>query len=412
MSPLVELAEKILANAKKVDAYTNTDKSQPIPAEVQQARVDLLDASHELKKAVVEPESWLNQLYYGYTDIVALRAVYTLKLPHHVPLEGDISYEEVAKASNVNEQALRRLFYYAITINLFTETRPNHVAHSATSRHLVNVPGAFDALGMKLEELVPASQKSIEALQRWPQATEPTETGYNIAHGTDLPFYRALAQQPERARRFGNGMRYFTDRDNCDLSHLVAAFPWQEHDKPDFTVVDVGGGQGGVSMRLASDTKNMHFIVQDLEGTVKHGEEVLPAELKGRVEFMTHDFFSPQKVFADVYFFRWILHNWSDKYCVDILRSLIPALKSGARVLLYEYEREDAPETKLSRKDANYLDMVMLSCWNGAIRTESDWNRLFAATDARLVLKGITRPPGSAMSLIEAVWTAEKVADP
>lgn len=65
MSPLVELAEKILANAKKVDEYANADKSQPVPFEVQQARVELLDASYELKKEVVEPESWLIQVLYG-----------------------------------------------------------------------------------------------------------------------------------------------------------------------------------------------------------------------------------------------------------------------------------------------------------------------------------------------------------
>lgn len=269
-----------------------------------------------------------------------------------MPLEGSVSYEEIGRSVKMDGLVLRRLFRYAIAINYFTEPEPNRVGHSAASRHLVEVPGAFDALGMKVEELVPASLKAVEALQRWPRAEEPGETGYNIAHGTDLPFYRALAQQPERARRFGAGMRYFTERDNCDLSHLVGAFPWQEHDRADFTVVDVGGGQGGVSTRLASETEKMRFVVQDLEGTVQVGRDILAAELKDRVAFMAHDFFSPQPVTADVYFLRWILHNWSDKYCVEILGSLVPALRDGARILLYEYERGDGPEAKLSMKDA------------------------------------------------------------
>jgi hypothetical protein len=55
-----------------------------------------------------------------------------------------------------------------------------------------------------------------------------------------------------------------------------------------------------------------------------------------RVSFMSHDFFTPQTVVADVYLLRWILHNWSDKYCVRILRALIPALKPGARVIVNE----------------------------------------------------------------------------
>ena len=69
MSSLVELAEKILANAKKVDAHVNTDKSQTAPLEIQQARQELLDASHELKKQVVEPDSWLAQVLYGVGSV-------------------------------------------------------------------------------------------------------------------------------------------------------------------------------------------------------------------------------------------------------------------------------------------------------------------------------------------------------
>lgn len=65
MSPLVELAEKILANARKVDGYASEGRSGPVPFDIQQARLELLDASDELRKEVVEPESWLMQLLYG-----------------------------------------------------------------------------------------------------------------------------------------------------------------------------------------------------------------------------------------------------------------------------------------------------------------------------------------------------------
>jgi hypothetical protein len=51
---------------------------------------------------------------------------------------------------------------------------------------------------------------------------------------------------------------------------------------------------------------------------------------------MTHDFLLEDQPVqgGDVYFFRWILHNWSDKYCVKILRGLIPSLKPGAKIVL------------------------------------------------------------------------------
>jgi hypothetical protein len=48
------------------------------------------------------------------------------------------------------------------------------------------------------------------------------------------------------------------------------------------------------------------------------------------------DFFTPQPITADVYYFRSIFHNWADKYCIRILQKLIPALKKGARIIIHE----------------------------------------------------------------------------
>lgn len=61
----------------------------------------------------------------------------------------------------------------------------------------------------------------------------------------------------------------------------------------------------------------------------------MPEDVKARISGMEHDFLTPQPVKgADIYLFRWILHDWSDKYCVKILQSLIPALKKGAKIII------------------------------------------------------------------------------
>lgn len=39
---------------------------------------------------------------------------------------------------------------------------------------------------------------------------------------------------------------------------------------------------------------------------------------------------------ADVYLLRSVLHDWPDEYALQILRSLIPAMKPGSRVVLNE----------------------------------------------------------------------------
>lgn len=234
--------------------------------------------------------------------------------------------------------------------HIFAEPRPGEITHTALSRLLRTDSNAFDAIGMVLEELIPASQHIMPAIARYPGTGEPNETAYNIANDTALPMFQFLAQHPERARRFGAGMKFFTQGGGYDLRHLIAGYNWESLDRPGAVLVDVGGGHGAVSQGLASVTANLRFIVQDLEGTVKTGALLLPRKLTARVDFMPHDFFAGQSVRADVYFFRWIFHNWSDKYSVQILQNLRPAMDKGAKVIIYEYVLSEESKTEWTEK--------------------------------------------------------------
>lgn len=102
-------------------------------------------------------------------------------------------------------------------------------------------------------------------------------------------------------------------------------------------MVDVGGNTGLVSQAIAKKHPSIKFIVQDRPEPIAEGMERLSPEFKDRITFMQHDFFQDQTIAADVYLFRWILHDWSDKYAIKILRALIPALKGGAKVVLNEF---------------------------------------------------------------------------
>jgi hypothetical protein len=118
--------------------------------------------------------------------------------------------------------------------------------------------------------------------------------------------------------------------------HLLESFPW--HDLGKGSVVDIGGSHGTFSIAIAKKYPDLQFIVQDQPAVVAEGTDKLPKELQGRVSFMAHDFFEEQPVHgADVYLLRWILHDWSDKYAVKILKALLPALRSGSRVLVHEH---------------------------------------------------------------------------
>ncbi|KAK4692501.1 hypothetical protein P7C71_g4723, partial [Lecanoromycetidae sp. Uapishka_2] len=250
-------------------------------------------------------------------------------------------------------------------------------------------------VGMMTCELGPAFNKYIEAQSKWPNSDEPHETAWCVEHDTSLSVFEFLGKNPDRARRFGAGMRYFTKDEVWDLKYLHASYDWVSIDRPGTVMVDVGGGQGGVAQFLAKLTKHLKIYVQDLPATAEQGFDLLPDEFKDRIEFVANDFFFEQTIKdADVYFFRWILHNWSDKYAIRILQALTPALKNGARILVYEVVLSDKPDWSSMQK-AGFCE-----------RNEDEWNRLFKRADWRFTLKGVTTPKGSMMSLIEVVWEA------
>jgi ubiquinone/menaquinone biosynthesis C-methylase UbiE len=129
-------------------------------------------------------------------------------------------------------------------------------------------------------------------------------------------------------------MTLFQNSPGMEPSLFVNSYDWTGVSK----VVDIGGSHGIVIIKLASKNPKIECIVQDVSKVVEEGKLLVTKDVAERVTFMEHDFSTEQPVKgADVYFLRWIFHNWSDKYCIQILRNLAPALKKGARVVVNEY---------------------------------------------------------------------------
>lgn len=85
---------------------------------------------------------------------------------------------------------------------------------------------------------------------------------------------------------------------------------------------------------LASQYPGFHLVTQDLEAVVSHGREALPPGSRDLISFQAHDFFTPQPVKADVYILRHVLHDWSDKYCIQILRNLVASMKPSSKIIV------------------------------------------------------------------------------
>lgn len=126
-------------------------------------------------------------------------------------------------------------------------------------------------------------------------------------------------------------MKVMTSKPEFDLSYATDYYDWGSLGEAQ--VVDVGGAKGHFALALADRYKNLHVVVQDMANVVENADAGDPDD---RVRFMAHDLMDRQTVHGDAFFFRWVFHNWSDQYCIRILRAQIPALKPNARLIVQE----------------------------------------------------------------------------
>lgn len=90
-------------------------------------------------------------------------------------------------------------------------------------------------------------------------------------------------------------------------------------------------------MALSKAAPGLSFVVQDLPDVVAEGQEDLPADMKGKIQFQAHDFWKPQPVQdVNIFLLRMILRDHPDHLAVTILKNLIPAMENGAKLIVQD----------------------------------------------------------------------------
>jgi len=116
-----------------------------------------------------------------------------------------------------------------------------------------------------------------------------------------------------------------------------------------------------------------------------------------RLRVDTGDFFKAVPAGADLYLLRYILHDWDDGQCVEILRNCRQALAPDGRVLVLEMilgEIGQEPPAVPSQ------DLNMLVMTGGRERSIAQFDELFGAAG---LCRTSATATGSPMSVIEAV---------
>ncbi|OAQ94133.1 O-methyltransferase [Purpureocillium lilacinum] len=423
---MVELAKKIAAESEKVETYfKNNSLPEPafgadapedypdLPGDVQRSRQEIVNSCQELERLARGPRECVRWGAWAFLDTLSLQVVNRYDIAKLVPLDAPIPLSELQTKTTLDPINLARVLRHAMTNRIFCEPSPGLIAHTAASRLLATDASLQDWVGFNAEDHFPAAAHVLDALQEHPEATSLTQTGFNYAYGTvdKEPMFVTLGKDPVRAKRFGGAMMSLTGTAGYEVRYFVDGCDLTAVNEQKGTFVDIGGSHGFVCVELAKRWNAMKFVVQDLPKTVESAPKPICEDesVAERIDFQVHDFFKEQPIKdADVYYFRWIVHNYSNPYAVKLLRNLVPALKPGARIIINEHCLEqpgidDPWDDKLMRS----MDMVMLALLNAQERREDEFKALFAEADSRFAFKGAKRIEGCRMSIVEAVWEPE-----
>ncbi|KAJ4263755.1 hypothetical protein NW762_005788 [Fusarium torreyae] len=403
-SLMIQLARKITKETERLDEYLKNNDIPDLGFDID-APLDLPKLPEDIQKSRLEISSATKQL-----ELLVRGPRETIRWANLVPLDESIALTELQTKTTLDPINLARTLRHAMTNKIFQEPRPGFIAHTAASKVLAKDATLQAWVGMNGDDFLPAGAHTLEALRADPEATSLIRTGFCHAWGTvdKEPMFGTFGKDPIRGKRFAVAMASLTGGEGYEVYHLVDNYDFSEVDANEGTLVDIGGSHGFVCVDLAKKWSKMKFVVQDLPKTISSIPEPICEDkaVSQRITVQVHDFFTEQCVKdADVYFFRWIIHNYSTPYAIKILKSLVPALKPGARVIINDHcLREPGAENPWDEKLMRSMDMLMLTLLNAQERTEKEFEELFKAADERFVFKGVTRPEGSRMSIAEAVW--------
>ena len=288
--------------------------------------------------------------------------------------------DDLAKSCGVDADALMRILRLLAAHGVFQADDTGAYRNTPISELLRDVPGSQrDTLRTSWQDVI------WDTYRQLPDALRTGETAFDKAFGQT--FFEYLSAHQEIGARFDSSMALMSAPENAALA---AAYPFHG------TVVDVGGGRGGLISAILSAHADVRGILYDQPQVLQDEAKLLVAAQRDRCDLMPGDFFLSVPNDGDIYVLKRILHDWSDREAVRILRACRAALKPTARILVM-----DAVIKPGNDPDPNkLLDVGIMALTEGRERTAADFERLFAAADLKIA-RVIPPTPPSPMSIVE-----------
>jgi len=298
--------------------------------------------------------------------------------------DGPKSAGELANASGAHAPSLFRVLRALAAVGVLTQTDDRRFGNTPLSETLrSDVPGSIRAFAM--------TELGEEHYPAWGELMHSVRTGeiaFDKAFGE--PVWEFFAKHEENARIFNDAMSGMTAQAE---QALHAAYSFEGIN----SIIDVGGGHGGLITSILKRNPNMRGILLDSPQVIEGAKsKMAESGVADRCEVVGGDFFQSVPQGADAIIMKWIIHDWKDEQSIAIMKNCYRALPENGKLILVEAVVPPGDEMHF----AKFIDLNMLVMTGGRERTEEEFRQLYEAVGFRLTRVVPTESP---FSVIEGV---------
>ena len=329
-----------------------------------------------------EPQMAMLQIISGFWVSRAVFIIAKLGIPDLLKT-GAKTAEELASATGTHAESLFRVLRALVSVGVLSSEKENCFGLTPLSETLItDAPGSLR--WFTISEL---GQEHYPAWGNLMHSVKTGEIAFDNHYGHDVWAY--FRNNSEDAAVFNNSMSAVTAAVNDSLRALYDFSKFN-------TVVDVGGGHGGLITEILKSNPNAKGILFDAPEVVSGARErIAAAGIGDRCETVGGDFFKAIPAGGDAYVMKWIIHDWDDERAITILKNCRAQMKSDARLIIVDCVVPETNEPHFSK----FIDLNMLVMTGGKERTAKEFKRLLEASGFKLLQ---VIPSDQPTSIIEA----------
>ncbi|CAL5191103.1 unnamed protein product [Lathyrus oleraceus] len=321
---------------------------------------------------IFKAQTLLYKHLYAFIDSMCLKWTVEMNIPNIIHDHGQpislsnlVSILHVPSSKAGNVQRLMRYLahngFFEIVTNREMENEEEAYALTVASELLVKESDL--CLAAMVECILdPTLSGSYHELKKWIYEEDLTLFGVTLGSG----FWDFLDKNPDYNRSFNEAMA--SDSKMINLALRDCDFVFEELE----SIVDVGGGTGTTAKIICETFPKLKCVVFDRPQVVENLSDT------NNLSYVGGDMFSSIPN-ADAVLLKWILHNWTDKDCIRILKRCKEAVtsdgKRGKVIVIDMVINEKKDEKNLTQM--KLLMDVNMACLNGKERKEEEWKKLF-----------------------------------